>query len=41
MRYSIGAEDNVRELDPTRGQKKLASHHNYAEAAPDPKGPDD
>jgi hypothetical protein len=40
MRDSIAAEDAVRELDPTRGQKGLESHHNYWEA-PEQKGPDD
>jgi hypothetical protein len=37
MRDSIIAEDAVRALDPTRGQKGLESHHNYNEMPPDPK----
>jgi hypothetical protein len=37
MRDSIAAEDAVRALDPTRGQKGLESHHNYNEMPPDPK----
>jgi RHS repeat-associated protein len=40
MRDSIAAEDVVRALDPTRGQKAIESHHNY-QAAPEQKGPDD
>jgi len=32
MRDSIAAEDAVRALDPTRGQKPIESHHNYQQA---------
>jgi RHS repeat-associated protein len=35
MRDSISAEDAVRALDPTRGQKGLESHHNYNDMPPD------
>jgi RHS repeat-associated protein len=35
MRDSIAAEDAVRKLDPTRGQKAIDSHHNYSDATPD------
>jgi hypothetical protein len=31
MRDAIGAEDAVRSLDPTRGHKGIASHHDYWE----------
>jgi RHS repeat-associated protein len=37
MRDSIQAEDVVRALDPTRGQKALESHHNYQDMPPDPR----
>jgi RHS repeat-associated protein len=40
MRDSIAAEDAVRALDPSRGQKGIESHHNYDEA-PELKGPND
>jgi hypothetical protein len=35
MRDAIGAENAVRKLDPTRGQKAIDSHHNYYEQPKD------
>jgi RHS repeat-associated protein len=35
MRDSISGENAVRALDPTRGQKDILSHHNYADAPSD------